>query len=199
MLDFLPACPRHLRHAKYAVVFHITPPSENLRGLALAYMLLRFCEENIRAGDYHIFKLLTFSYRFFHFGIHGVMFFDDVFQPAYLRARSLAFLRANDFTPYTSSGIPVLSWFSTEPSPVISRNPTDRFVRSLIRAARYVDPILKFLSTVTNYFSILQEAGCYVALSPSIVAWLQGAIFLPSTPDSINGTLLYIILYSMRV
>lgn len=137
--ELLPVCPRHLAHAKYAVVFHLSTPVERYCALTLAYMLLRFCEENIRAGDYHIFHLLALSYRFIPFGVYGVMFFDSPFQFAHLRAKSLAFLRSNGFSPYTAENIPVLRWFSTEPTYHGPRTPNDRVTRMLVRMSRYVN------------------------------------------------------------
>lgn len=131
--------PRPLRSAKYAVVFYTSTPSAALRPLALAYVLLRFVDENIRNADYHRFNLIAVTYRFVAHGILGVMFFDSSFRFAYSHAVSSSILSSDGFTTMENTHFPLLHWFQSPQQ--IFQGPsfvTPPFILRLLTAARYV-------------------------------------------------------------
>ncbi|PPR03747.1 hypothetical protein CVT26_005803 [Gymnopilus dilepis] len=87
---------REMPAVKFGVTFSISCEAP-FHSICLAYMLLRFCDENIRNGDYHIFKLESLCFRYAEHGIYGVMLFNRPFKWAVREARAAAILECNGF------------------------------------------------------------------------------------------------------
>lgn len=101
---------REMPHVKFGVIFSISCDVP-FHTMCLAYMLLRFRDENIRMGDYHIFRLQSLCFRYTEHGIYGVMLFDRPFKWAYLSARTQGFLESNGF--YLIKNTVFSRWIST--------------------------------------------------------------------------------------
>lgn len=80
-----------IAHAKYAVAFCI-PSTSPFEILDLSYVLLRFMDRYIRAGDYTRFNLVSLSYKCGPGGSFGIFLFDSglrtVYRNAWIKARA---------------------------------------------------------------------------------------------------------------
>jgi hypothetical protein len=69
-----------IAHAKYAVAFCI-PSTSPFEILDLSYVLLRFMDRYIRAGDYTRFNLVSLSYKCAPGGSFGSSFLTAGYEP----------------------------------------------------------------------------------------------------------------------
>lgn len=125
------------------------------QSICLAYLLLRFSEENIRDSDYHRFNIVGLTYQFFRQSVYGIAFYDARFRPAYSRAMALSFLNTDGFSSFSDiDGVvsPVLRWFS--PAGSDHDVPGDELIHISV-TARYV---LRFVYVINNY-SCLDHSG----------------------------------------
>lgn len=100
-------------NARFAVGFTINT-SPGLEVFALAYMLLRFCEQNTRDGDYHLFKIVDLTYHVEAGTVRGMCFFDNLFRAAFSRAVHSSILIMNGFFPNADDKkCPFELWFTS--------------------------------------------------------------------------------------
>ncbi|KAJ7756895.1 hypothetical protein DFH07DRAFT_715647, partial [Mycena maculata] len=75
----------HVPDAAYAIGFHI-PSVQQFHVLDLAYVLTRFMDRYIRAGNYNRFNIQSFSFKLDTDGTYGLLLFDRKLRTVFKRA-----------------------------------------------------------------------------------------------------------------